>query len=98
MNSKQMKDYLIPGKITPSGIISAILGIVVLAIGIFNLILVHPVPGLFFIVLSLVYLPQTNVLLSKKLGFSIPAVVKIILGLVIIWFTLGVSDLGDMID
>lgn len=93
-----MKDYLIPGKITPSGIISAILGIVVLAIGIFNLILVHPVPGLFFIVLSLVYLPQTNVLLSKKLGFSIPAVVKIILGLVIIWFTLGVSDLGDMID
>ena len=37
-------------------------------------------------------------MLKERLGFSIPLVVKIILSIIIIMFTLGVSDLGDMID
>lgn len=79
-------------------IIGLLFGIIVLAIGVLNLFLVHPVPGVFYLLLSLVYFPQANVFLRKKFGFSIPIVVKIILGVVIIMFTLGVSDLGDMID
>lgn len=79
-------------------LISWLFGIVVFAIGISNLIWVHPVPGVVFLLLSLVYPPQTNAFLRNRFGFTIPLVAKIILGIAIIWFTLGVSDLGDMID
>lgn len=79
-------------------IIGWLFGLVVFALGVLNTFLVHPVPGAVYLLLSLVYLPPANDLLEEKTGFSIPAVVKIILGVVIIWFTLGVSDLGDMID
>src|SRR5690349_11914575 len=79
-------------------IISWIFGIIVFAIGILNIFLVHPVPGIVFLLLSLFFFPQTNVLIRKNFGFSIPIAVKIILGIIIIWFTLGISDLGDMMD
>lgn len=85
-------------KITPLSLLSYLLGSLVFVIGLLNLFLVHPVPGLVFILLSLVYLPQTNALLQKRYGFGIPPLVKIVLGIVIVWFTLGVSDLGDLID
>ncbi|WP_018479324.1 hypothetical protein [Pontibacter roseus] len=88
-----MKDNVMTLNIT-----SWILGIVIFAIGVLNLVLVHPVPGLVFLILSLLYIPQTDAQLRGKLGFSIPLAIKIILGLVSIWFTLGVSDLGDMLD
>ncbi|AKD05009.1 hypothetical protein POKO110462_18685 [Pontibacter korlensis] len=85
-------------KVIPLQMVGWILGIVVLAIGILNLFLVHPVPGVVFLLLSALYAPYTDTLLKVRFGFSIPLVVKIFLGLAIIWFTLGVSDLGDMID
>jgi hypothetical protein len=68
------------------------------AIGLLNVFLVHPVPGIIYLLLSFLYFPPANSILRKRFGFSIPLVVKIILGIVIIMFTLGVSDLGDMID
>lgn len=79
-------------------IINWLFALVVFAIGVLNVFLVHPVPGAIYLLLSLVYFPPANDLLWERFGFSIPSVVKIILGVVIIWFTLGVSDLGDMID
>ena len=79
-------------------VISWILGIIVFFIGFFNLVLVHAVPGITFLLLSLLFAPRVNEWIKEKSGFSITLVVKITLGLVIIWFTLGVSDLGDMID
>ena len=79
-------------------IISWLFALVVLSIGIANVLWVHPVPGIVFLLLSLVYFPPANALLWEKTGFTIPLAVKIILGVVIIWFTLGVSDLGDIID
>jgi hypothetical protein len=75
-----------------------IFGAAVFIVGILNLILVHPVPGLVYLVLALVYLPPANKILQKKLRLSIPLLVKIALGVIIFFFTLGVSDLGDMID
>lgn len=84
--------------IMTSKLISWIFGTIVFVIGVLNLFLVHPVPGVVYLLLSLLYFPPTNALLKKMVGFPIPAVVKIILGIVIIMFTLGVSDLGDMID
>ena len=75
-----------------------IFGIVVLTIGVLNILLVHPVPGIVYLLLSLVYFPPANAYFRKMLGFRIPLLVKIVLGVVLIMFTLGVSDLGDMID
>ena len=75
-----------------------ILGTIVLAIGILNIFLVHPVPGIVCILLSISYLPPVNTILEKSSGIKIPAAIKIVFGILIIWFTLGVSDLGDIID
>ncbi|WP_439882027.1 hypothetical protein ACSX1A_02470 [Pontibacter sp. MBLB2868] len=85
-------------QIFPAQIISGVLGVIVLTIGVLNLLLVHPVPGIFFMLVSLLYAPQTNAWLQNRFGFTIPPAVKIMLGMIVIWFTLGVSDLGDMID
>ncbi len=73
-------------------------GLLVIAIGVANVVLVHPVPGIVYLLLSLIYLPPTNALLKEKTGLSIPLLVKIPLAIIIFMFTLGVSDLGDMID
>lgn len=81
-----------------SNIFNRIFALILIAIGLLNMILVHPVPGIVYLLLSFIYLPPANAYLRKSLGFSIPLVVKIILGIAIIMFTLGVSDLGDMID
>jgi hypothetical protein len=75
-----------------------IFGLIVFSIGVLNMILVHPVPGLIYLLLSFVYFPPVNNILRKIGGFTIPPVLKIILGIFITWFTLGISDLGDMID
>ena len=93
-----IKENIMQGKITSLSIIGWIFGTIVFAIGILNVFLVHAVPGVVYLLLSLVYFPLANAVLKKNFGFSIPLAVKIILGIVIIMFTLGVSDLGDMID
>ncbi|MGV3539362.1 MAG: hypothetical protein ACO1OQ_06095 [Rufibacter sp.] len=66
--------------------------------GILNIILIHPVPGVAYLLLACLYLPPVYAYLTENFHFSIPAVVKIGLGIVLVMFTLGVSDLGDMID
>ena len=73
-------------------------GTVVFTIGILNCIFVHPVPGTIFLLLSALYFPPVTRFLKEKAGIAIHPAIKIALGFVIIWFTLGVSDLGDMID
>ena len=78
-------------------IISWIFGVVFFVIGVLNVFLVHPVPGVFYLLLSFVYFPPANTILKKMFGFSIPLVVKIILGLVILWVTLAVGDLAEML-
>lgn len=81
-----------------SPVIGWVFGTIVLAIGVLNLFFVHPVPGIVYLLLSLIYFPPADAVLRRSFGFAVPRVLKIILGVVIIMFTLGVSDLGDMID
>ena len=71
-------------------------GLLIFTIGILNLFLIHPVPGLAYIILSMIFLPPVNSFLLANFGFKVPWFLKIILGIVILWFTLGVSDLADM--
>lgn len=79
-----------------SNVISWIFGIVFFSIGVLNLFLVHPVPGIFYLLLSFVYSPPANAILKRRFGFSIPLAVKIILGLAIVWATLAVGELAEM--
>jgi len=81
-----------------SNVADWLFGILLLAVGIANLLLVHPVPALGYGLVSLVYLPPARTFLKRRCGFSIHPVVRIALGIVIVMFTLGVSDLGEMID
>lgn len=54
--------------------------------------------GGFLCLLSFVYFPPAITILKEKTGVSIPGIVKIGLGLVIIWATLGVGELFDKVD
>lgn len=85
-------------KLSLQNTISWVLGLAVLTIGILNLILIHPVPGIVGILLSLLFFPPVNDVLKRTTGFMIPFYVKVALALFIFWFTLGISDLGDLID
>lgn len=79
-------------------ILSWLFGMAVFVTGILNMVLVHFVPGFVYLFLAMVYFPPANEMFRAKFGFAIPQLVKIILGIILIMFTLGVSDLGDMID
>ena len=71
-------------------------GLVLVTIGVANMILVHPVPGIIYVLLSLLYFPPVNDFVREKFGFALPLAVKIILGIVVMWFTLGISDLAEI--
>ena len=79
-------------------IINWIFLILFVLIGILNIIFVHIVPGLIYLLISSVFIPSTNTLCKNKLGFSIPIVLKIILAVLVLWFTLGVGDLMEMFE
>jgi hypothetical protein len=56
--------------------------------------------GIFILLLSLVYFLPVNDILRKIAGFTIPKlyILKILLGLFIIWAALGVGELFDKIE
>ncbi|WP_029034809.1 hypothetical protein [Salinimicrobium terrae] len=79
-----------------STVVSWLLGLIILTLGVLNLILIHPVPGLIYILLSLIFFPPVEKLFRHRLGFSIPFPILVVLAVIIFWFTLGVSDLAEM--
>ena len=80
-------------------IISWLFGIVVFAIGVLNVFWGNdPAFGIFLILLSLVYFPPLNTLLREWTGFSIHKIIKIVLGIFILWASLGVGELFDKLD
>jgi hypothetical protein len=78
-------------------ILSWIFLVVFVITGVLNLIFVHPAPGMFYLLLACLYLPATNAMLQKKIGLTIPFAAKIIVGLVILWGTLAVGDLAEIL-
>jgi hypothetical protein len=80
-------------------IISWLFGIVFLAIGLINIFWGNDFWfGVFIALLSFAFFPPANVLFKKLVGFSLPVVAKIILGIFILWASLGVGELFDKID
>jgi hypothetical protein len=72
--------------------------LVLIIVGILNILLVHPVPGLIYLLLLCLYFPPITDFIKIKWGVNIPFLAQIFLAIAIIMFTLGVSDLGNMID
>ena len=88
-------------KSTIWNIISWVFGLVVFAIGVVNTFWGNdPGFGIFLFLLSFVYFLPVNAILRKISGFSIPrmGIVKIILGILIVWASLGVGELFDKIE
>lgn len=80
-------------------VISWLFGIAVFAAGVLNTLWGNdPGFGVFLLLLSFVYFPLANAMLKKRTGLTIPVLIKILLGLFIIWASLGVGELFDKID
>ena len=74
-------------------------GIVFLSIGLINTFWGNDAGyGVFIILLSFVFYPPVNSILKERLGFAIPFLLKIVIGLFIIWSAVGVGELFDKID
>ncbi len=71
-------------------------GLLFVVVGLLNLFLVHPVPGVFYLLLSILYYHRTHQFTRCKFGVTIPLAVRIVIGLVVLWGTLAVTDLADM--
>ncbi len=73
-----------------------IFGVLFLLIGLINTFWGNdPVFGAGIAVLSFLYFPPVNNLILEKTGFRIHIVIKIVLGLLILWAALGVGELFD---
>ncbi len=82
-------------------ILSWIFGVLVVAIGIVNTFWGNDAGfGIFLLLLSLVYFLPVNEIVKKMTGFTIPkmGLIKIGLGVFIIWASVGVGELFDKID
>lgn len=88
-------------KLNLETIISWIFGVLVFAIGIVNTFWGNdPGFGIFILLLSFLYFLPVNTILNKITGLVIPrmGVVRIGLGLFIIWASVGVGELFDKIE
>jgi len=73
----QLKGEIVMNKKSNIGnIISWLFALLFFVIGVLNLWLVHNVPGIFYLILSIFYYPPTNKLFRKKLSFSFLLAVK----------------------
>src|SRR5687767_15668061 len=94
-------EIIMDNQSTVLNITSWIFGIVFFAIGVVNTFWGNdPAFGVFILLLSFVYFLPVNAILKKITGFSIPGmgIVKILLGVFILWASLGVGELFEKID
>ncbi|MEL6676674.1 MAG: hypothetical protein AAFR61_30975 [Bacteroidota bacterium] len=73
-------------------------GAVFIAFGVLNAWLIALVPGAFYLLVALFFLPPANEFLLKTFKVAIPPVVKIVLGLMVIWGSLAVGDLMELFE
>ena len=75
-----------------------VLWFIFFALGILNFIYIHPVPATVYVVISLIYLPPLTTYFKIRFNFEIPAIIKVILAFLVLWFTLGVGDLFELFE
>ena len=82
-------------------IISWLFGLAVLTAGIINIFWGNDTGfGIFLVILSFIYFLPVNEIFKKLFGVSIPKLrlLKILLGIFIIWAVVGVGELFDKIE
>ena len=97
----QKSDVSVNNNSSFGNVISWIFGVVVFAIGIVNTFWGNDtVFGIFILLISLVYVIPVNTILRKIAGFSIPfmPILKVLLGIFVLWAALGVGELFDKIE
>lgn len=68
------------------------------ALGILNFIYIHPVPGIAYVVISLIYLPPLTTYFKIRFNFEIPSIIKVVLAFLVLWGTLAVGDLFELFE
>lgn len=97
----QTQQYTIPMNLTSTllNIISWLFGALVVAIGLVNTFYGNdPFFGIFLALLAFVYFPPIDTLIKDYTGLTIPRLVKIGLGVFIIWAAVGVGELFEKVD
>lgn len=79
-------------------IVNYFFAVLFLIIGILNAIIIHIVPGIFYILLSLLYFPFSCAFIEKRLNIKIPNWLKLVIAILILWGTLGVGDLMEYFE
>ncbi|MFZ9261687.1 MAG: hypothetical protein ACO3AA_00010 [Chitinophagaceae bacterium] len=75
------------------------IGILFVMIGIVNTFWGNDtVFGIFIVLLALLFIPNSNRIIIKKLGIWIPLLSKISIAMFIIWASVGVGELFDKIE
>jgi hypothetical protein len=54
--------------------------------------------GLLIVLVSFIYYPPVFAVVSRKLGFPIPVIARMVIGVLILWAALGVGELFDKIE
>lgn len=99
--NKHQKGIPVNDGSTALTIISWLFGIVAFAIGVVNTFWGNDFGfGVFIILLSFIYFIPVNPILQTMLGFSIPwiRILKVLLGIFVIWAAMGVGELFDKIE
>ncbi len=94
-------EFVTPEFTNVGKLISWLFGLAVLCAGIINTGWGNDTEfGIFLVILSLIYFLPVNAIFKKITGSSIPAIriLKILLGIFIIWAVLGVGELFDKIE
>lgn len=77
---------------------SYIFGFLLVILGILNICLVAIVPGILYILVASIYLPYTYNIISNRLSIKVSSVIKVVMGVLLVWGTLGVSDLFEIFE
>jgi hypothetical protein len=64
-------------------------------LAVLNAVYVHPAVGIGLMTLSLVYVPPLSDRMKSAMGFEIPPIAKILLGIAIIWISMIPTEVID---
>lgn len=71
--------------------------VLVFVLAVLNGIFVHFGVGIGLLVLSLVYVPPVNDRLKETTGLVVPPIAKILLGIIIIWVAMVLTEVLDRV-
>lgn len=77
-------------------ILDWLLMLVFATLGVLNWLQVHEVPGIFYLLVMLLYCPPLLAMVQKRLVWQPPYVFRMVFAFVLLWATLAVGDLAEI--